>query len=164
MNLSRRSLLASALALATLVTATPSQAAGSTEQYVVEVRVIEGERGKSGERGDPVIDKRLSGLAKDLSTLPFKSFALKDAHTSLVQDGERISLEIPGTSKGKRFLVIAAHGRQAGGKLRFSLGIEAVKFDTLVAVPNGGTIIVGGPRGEGGKVVLFAFTAKAKKT
>jgi hypothetical protein len=38
-----------------------------------------------------------------------------------------------------------------------------VKFDTLVAVPDGGTIIVGGPRGEGGKVVLFAFTAKAKK-
>jgi hypothetical protein len=163
MNASRRSLLASALALATIVMAAPSAAAGPSEQYVVEVRVIEGERSKAGERGDPVIDKRLSGLARDLATLPFKSFALKDAQTSLVQDGERISLEIPGTSKGKRFLVVAAHGRQAGGKLRFSLGIEAMKFDTLVAVPDGGTIIVGGPRGEGGRVVLFAFTAKAKK-
>jgi hypothetical protein len=163
MKLSRRSLLGT-LALATLVTATPSFAAGAAEQYVVEVRVIEGERSKAGERGDPVIDKRLAGLAKDLSTLPFRSFSLKDAHTSVVRDGERISLEIPGTSKGKRFLVVSAHGRQAGGKLRFTLGIEAVKFDTLVAVPDGGTIIVGGPRGEGEKVVLFAFTAKAKKT
>jgi hypothetical protein len=165
MSLSRRTLLIG-LALASLASSS-SLAAGPSEQYVIELRVIEGERAKGGDRGDPVVDKRLSGLAKDLQTLPFKSFALKDAHTSLVQDGERVSLEIPGDSRpgkaGKRFLVVAAHGRQAGGKLRFSLGIEAMKFDTLVAVPDGGTIIVGGPRGEGGKVLLFAFTAKAKR-
>lgn len=170
MSLSRRTFIG-ALALATTLSSTLAStlalAAGPSEQYVIELRVIEGERAKSGERGDPVVDKRLSSLAKDLQTLPFKSFTLKDAHTSLVQDGERVSLEIPGDARGKggkRFLVVAAHGRQAGGKLRFSLGIEAVKFDTLVAVPNGGTIIVGGPRGEGGKVLLFAFTAKAKRS
>jgi len=155
--------------LATSTMAVPGLAAGPAEQYVIELRVIEGERAGAGDKGgDPTIDKRLSALAKDLSTLPFKRFTLKDAHTSVVQDGERVSLEIPGDVGGKvrdkRFLVVSSHGRQSGGKLRFSLGIDAVKFDTLVAVPDGGTIIVGGPRGTGGKVVLFAFTAKAKKS
>lgn len=161
MNLSRRMLLCSWL-WGALSTGAVAARAETAEQYVVDVRIIECERSQAGERTEPVIDKRLSGLAKDLSTLPFRSFALKDAHSSVVNDGGSLSLEIPGPSKTKRFLVVAAHGRQAGGKLRFSLGIEAVRFDTLVAVPDGGTIIVGGPRAEGGKVILFALTAKAK--
>jgi hypothetical protein len=110
-------------------------------------------------------------LARDLKSLPFRTFRLRDAHTSVVVEGERVSLEIPGAAlqqatdkKGRRFLVVSAHGRQAaGGKLRFSLGIEALKFETLVAVPEGGTIIVGGPRGDNGNAVLFAFTARTQK-
>ena len=159
--MTRRALLGSAaawLALASL----PAWAAAPSEKYLVELRVIEASKGDDALNVDP----RLSGLAKDLKNLPFKSFQLKDAHTSLVQEGERVSLEIPVLGKKgkdkKRFLVVAAHGRQSGGKLRFSLGIEALKFDTLVAVPNGGTIIVGGPRGDGGNAVLFAFTARAQ--
>lgn len=159
--ITRRVLLVSLLALAAV---SPVFAAAPSERYVVELRVIEASKG-DGEGTD--VDKKLQGLAKDLKNLPFKKFDLKDEHTSLVQEGERVSLEIPVLSKKgkdkKRFLVVAAHGRQAGGKLRFSLGIEALKFDTLVAVPDGGTIIVGGPRGEGGNAVLFAFTAKAQK-
>lgn len=159
--MSRRAFLGSALAVLALASF-PSFAAAPSEKYLVELRVIE------ASKGDDVlnVDPRLSGLAKDLKNLPFKSFQLKDAHTSLVQEGERVSLEIPVLGKKgkdkKRFLVVAAHGRQNGGKLRFSLGIEALKFDTLVAVPNGGTIIVGGPRGDGGNAVLFAFTARAQ--
>ena len=139
------------------------QAAAPTERYLLELRVIEGEKGD--DNAATVVDKRLSSLAKDLKNLPFKTFLLKDAHTSLVAEGERVSLESPVLSKKgkekKRFLVVAAHGRQVGGKLRFSLAIDALKFETLVAVPDGGTIIVGGPRGDGGSAVLFAFTAKA---
>ena len=80
-----------------------------------------------------------------------------------MREGERISLEIP-TPKGgkKRFLQVAAHGRQAGGKLRFQLSIDAVKFDTLVAVPDGGTIFVAVPKGKGGPATLFAFTARGQ--
>jgi len=159
--MSRRVFLVSALGVLA-VASLPAFAAAPSERYLVELRVIEASKDGSGE-----VDKRLSGLAKDLKNLPFKSFQLKDAHTSLVQEGERVSLEIPVLGKKgkhkKRFLVVAAHGRQSGGKLRFSLGIEALKFDTLVAVPDGGTIIVGGPRGEGGNAVLFAFTARAQK-
>lgn len=159
--MARRCLLAALV----LVVAAPA-AADTGEQYVIELRVIEGERGDTDSK--PVVDKRLASLEKDLANLPFRSFTLKDSHTSLVQEGERVSLQIPDDgkrSKGKgRFLVVAAHGRQKGGKLRFTLAIDAVKFDTLVAVPDGGTIIVGGPRGVGGKALLFAFTAKAKKS
>lgn len=160
---SRRLLLAAFVVVSAFV-AMPA-AADKGEQYVIELRVIEGERGDKD--GKPVVDKRLASLEKDLANLPFRSFALKDSHSSLVEEGERVSLEIPGDGKkgkaGKRFLVVAAHGRQKGGKLRFTLAIDAVKFDTLVAVPDGGTIIVGGPRGAGGKALLFAFTAKARK-
>ncbi len=163
--ITRRVFFAALLALAPFISAQPSLAAAPTEKYVVELRVIEAVKGDAGDGVD--VDKKLQGLAKDLKNLPFKKFDLKDEHTSLVQEGERVSLEIPVLSKKgkdkKRFLVVAAHGRQSGGKLRFSLGIEALKFDTLVAVPDGGTIIVGGPRGEGGNAVLFAFTAKAQK-
>lgn len=155
---------AALFAAVVVVAVAPAAQAQKAEQYVIELRVIEGERGDGA--GKAVVDRRLASLEKDLANLPFRSFSLKDAHTSLVQEGERVSLEIPGDGKGKgkaRFLVVGAHGRQKGGKLRFTLAIDAVKFDTLVAVPDGGTIIVGGPRGAGGKALLFAFTAKAKK-
>lgn len=158
----RRRLIAAAIAMvAAVVVVAPAARADSGEQYVIELRVIEGERGDSDKL---VVDKRLGKLEKDLANLPFRIFNLKDSHTSVVSDGERVSLEIPGDAKAKgkkRFLVVTAHGRK-GGKLRFDLAIDAVKFDTVVSVPDGGTIIVGGPRGAGGKALLFAFTAKAK--
>jgi hypothetical protein len=148
------------LALPARATPTPS-----SERYVVELRVIEGSRD-----GDGVVDAKLAALSRDLKSLPFKTFRLRDAQTSVVGEGERVSLEIPGAAlqqkadkKGRKFLVVSAHGRHAGGKLRFSLGIEALKFETLVAVPEGGTIIVGGPRGDNGNAVLFAFTARTQK-
>jgi hypothetical protein len=136
-----------------------------SDRYVVELRVVEGTRDGNGD-----VDPRLGALSRDLKSLPFRTFKLKDAHTSVVAEGERVGLEIPPAAlqqkadkKTRRFLVVAAHGRQAGGKLRFSLGIEALKFETLVAVPDGGTIIVGGPRGDNGNAVLFAFTARRQK-
>jgi hypothetical protein len=162
---SRRAILRAALAFVAVAAASnEASAASPAERYLVDVRIIEGSRD-----GDGAVDPKLGALSRDLKTLPFKTFRLRDAHSALVAEGERISLEIPGAAlpqKGKRqtrFLVVAAHGRQAGGKLRFSLGIEALKFETLVAVPEGGTIIVGGPRGEQGTAVLFAFTARAQR-
>jgi hypothetical protein len=153
-------------AVVTLGPARAARAADGVERYVVDVRVIDGSR-----EGDGRIDPRLGALARDLKDLPFKTFVVKDSHSARVAQGERVSLEIPhaalATKAGKkpapRFLVVSAHGRQQGGKLRFSLGIEALKFETLVAVPEGGTIIVGGPRGENGHAVLFAVTARTQK-
>lgn len=149
-----------AIALLVMMSAAP---AANGERFVVELRVIEGVPNSSESSGKQIIDPRLATFAKDLKVLPFKELKLIDSHTTSVRKDERISLEIPGATKSgkKRFLQVASHGRQAGGKLRFQLSIDAVKFDTLVAVPDGGTIFVAVPK-NGGPATLFAFTARSQ--
>lgn len=153
-------MLAATLAAA-LLAASPASAAPSTDRFLVELRVIEGSGSAAG--GAQTVDPKLARFAKDLRALPFKELKLVDSQTTSIREGERVSLEIPGLTKAgkKRFLQVAAHGRQAGGKLRFQLTIDALKFDTLVAVPNGGTIFVAAPK-SGGPALLFAFTAKSR--
>ena len=53
---------------------------------------------------------------------------------------------------------------QRRGLQKASARIESGALVRLATVVDGGTIIVGGPRGAGGKVLLFAFTAKAKRS
>lgn len=127
--------------------------------FDVEIRVIEASNTKKH-----FIDPKLTMLAPDLKTLPFNDYLLKDHHRVTMKQSKRISFQFPGNeaignAKDKRFLVVTAHGEQRGGKLRFQFMIQALKFDTLVAVPNGGTILVGGPR-NGDKTLLFAVTAR----
>jgi hypothetical protein len=143
-----------------------AQSAGASGRFLVELRVIEGTPYAAGAEGEKqVVDAKLAAFAKDLKALPFKELKLVDAHTTGVREGERISLEIPGVQKNgapkRRFLQVAAHGRQPGGKLRFQLSIDALKFDTLVAVPDGGTIFVAVPKTQG-PAMLFAFTARSQ--
>ena len=133
-----------------LLVATTASAADAR----IEVRVIEATPGAGVKKVDP----KLKGLAKDLKTLPFAEYKMLDAHRKVMSPGERVSLEFPGNAGEKRFLVVSSHGRQRGGKLRFQLSIHKLKFDTLVAVPDGGTILVGGPR-KGDKTIFFAVTA-----
>lgn len=121
----------------------------------LEIRVIEATPGAGPQKVDP----RLFALAKDLRAFPFKSYALKDAHQKVMSPGERVSFEFPGKGPKERFLVATFHGEQADGKLRFQLTIRDLKFDTLVAVPDGGTLLVGGPR-HGQNTIFFAVTAK----
>jgi hypothetical protein len=135
------------------------------ERFIVELRIIEGTPYGNGGGEKQVVDPKLATFAKDLKALPFKELKLLDAHTTAIREGERVSLEMPnGSAKQnkRRFLQVAAHGRQPGGKLRFQLSIDALKFDTLVAVPDGGTIFVAVPRREG-PAMLFAFTARSQK-
>lgn len=110
-----------------------------------------------------LIDPDLMPLAKDLKSLPFKKFKLLDAHRKSMNTGEKISFQFPGKAKkDERFLIVRSHGKQFDGKLRFQLSIKALKFDTLVAVPDGGTILVAGPVHESG-VLLLAVTARQGK-
>lgn len=150
--MNRRAFLALCVALA----ATPAPAARG-ETFQLEVRVLEAEPGA----GPPAVDRKLASLERDLKSLPFKAIRLRDQHGTSVAQGQRVSFEFPGKGKEKRFLVVEAHGKQAGGKLRFQLTIEKMKFDTLVAVPDGGTIVVAGPKHDG-KTLMFAVTAKTK--
>ena len=111
----------------------------------IEIRVIEATPGM----GPKKVDKRLKKLARDLKPLPFKSFEVTDQHRKVMKPKERVSFQFPGPKGEKRFLKVTSHGRQRGGNLRFQLSIQKLRFDTLVAVPDGGTILVGGPRHGG---------------
>jgi hypothetical protein len=151
----RRAFLLAASAAALLV-ALPALSAPS-ERYQVDIRVIEATPGSSEKQ---VVDPKLKAFARDFKNLPFQSLQLRDAHSTSVQAGERVTLEFP-SDKKKRILVVAAHGKQSGGKLRFQLTIDSLKFDTLVAVPERGTIVVAGPR-HAGKTLMFALTARTR--
>lgn len=141
-------------ALFALVVAPPVEAAGSARTRV-EIRVIEATPGMTSSQ---VVDKKLKPLAKDFKSLPFKAFEQRDAHQKVMSAGERVTFEFPGPKGERRFLIVSSHGEQKGGKQRFQLSIPELKFDTLVAVPDGGTLLVGGPR-HGDKTVFFAVTA-----
>lgn len=143
-----------ALALALGFALAPAALASPVKSRV-EIRVIEAEPGAPG---DAKVDPRLKAMAGDFRSLPFKRFDLQDAHQKVMRAGERVTFEFPGPRNERRFLVVTAHGEQAGGKQRFQLSIPELKFDTLVAVPDGGTILVGGPR-HGSNTIFFAVTA-----
>jgi hypothetical protein len=107
-----------------------------------------------------IIDPALMPLAKDLKSLPFKKFKLLDSFQKSMDIGERISFQFPGKGKkDERFLIVTSHGKQFDGKLRFQLTIKALHFDTLVAVPDGGTILVAGPVHRA-DILMLAVTAK----
>ena len=135
----------------------PTRAFAASDDVRLQIHVIDASRGK----GSPQVDKRLGSLAKDLSSLPFSQFELVDSHTKSLRKDERVSLEFPGKKGEKRFLRVTNYGPQPGDKLGFQLQIPEMKFDTRVSVPNGGTILVGGPR-HGSKTLVFAVSARAK--
>lgn len=143
----------SLLAVFALVAAPAAEAAPGRTR--VEIRVIEATPGPSANQR---VDPQLKALAKDLRQLPFQEMKLRDSHRKVMSPDERVMFEFPGPKGERRFLVVSSHGEQQGGKLRFQLSIPELKFDTLVAVPDGGTILVGGPR-HGDKTIFFAVTA-----
>lgn len=129
--------------------------AKAAETFNVDIRVISASPGG----GAKVVDPKLKALKKDLVSLPFQEFKLKEQHAVKVAKGKRVDFEIPGSKSKNRFLTLTAHGVQRGGKLRFQLTIKELKFDTLIAVPDRGTIFVGGPR-AGRDTLLFAVSAR----
>lgn len=133
-----------------------SYARADGEPVNLQVRIIEASRAEGATR----VDARLAPLDKDLRALPFTRFELQDSHEKTLRETERASFEFPGQGPARRFLVVTSQGRNAGGKLRFQMQIAELKFDTLVAVPEGGTLLVGGPR-HGEKTLVFAVTAKS---
>lgn len=148
----RRALLLAAAGL--VFTAGSAEAAPNGGTITVQVRVIEASNNGSG------MDPALRALARDLKTLPFKSFKLRDAHQKKLRKGERMSFQFGGkNAKDRRFLELDSRGKK-GNKLRFSIAIKALRFATKVAVPDGGTIVVGGPK-DGDSILVFAITAKS---
>lgn len=137
-------------ALCVLIGAEPAFAG---DGYRIEIRII------SAQPTGGKIDPQLKRYASDLKAMPFKSFRQLDFHSKQLKKGETVSMQFPGP--GRRFLKVQANGTK-GGKHRFKLAIDALRFKTMVRIPNNGTLIVGGPKHDKG-VILMAITAKGVK-
>jgi hypothetical protein len=122
--------------------------------YEIGVRII-----TASPKGRRKIDKKLRPLKRDLKSLPFKRFIQKDAHKKILQNSEKVSVEFPAPRGKPQLLSIQAHGKQPNGKLEFTLAIAALKFKTRVALPDGGTILVAGPKHKK-NTILFSVTAR----
>lgn len=135
--------------------AAPQLAQADTSSYAVDIRIVEA----SGMGMPKKVDAKLGALAKDFEQLPMQNFVMRDQHTAKIKTNERISLEFPGNGKEKRFLKVLSKGKDGSGKVRLELNIDELSFNTVVVVPDNGTIIVGGPRSDG-KTIVFAVTAR----
>jgi hypothetical protein len=153
---------ATLFAAAVMVTflAQPAAAAKkSSERFDVTLQIIEA----SGQGGEKNIDPKLKRLAKDLGAMPFQKFVQRDKSALVLEEGSKVSLEFPGAKKGqRRFLELAAHGKQPNGKLRFALTIAELKFNTLLAIKDGGTVVYVGPRHQKSNLI-FVLTARTHR-
>ncbi len=137
-----------ALLAFSLLGAAPVQAKDS---YQINIRVISAKSTGTG------IDAALKPFARDLQAMPFKSFKLLDSQRKSMRKGESVSMQFPGP---RRFLKVKAIGRQ-GNKFRFDIAIDALHFRTRAAIPEHGTLVIGGPKYQGG-VILLALSASEK--
>ena len=135
--------------------ASDAVAPAKADGYEIGVRII-----TANPKGKRKIDKKLRPLKKDLKSLPFKRFIQKDAHKKVLQNSEKVSVEFPSPKGKPQLLSIQAHGKQPNGKLEFTLAIKELNFKTRVALPDGGTILVAGPKHKK-DTVLFSVTARA---
>ena len=135
---------------------TPVPAAPTVNQdgYEIGVRIITAKR-----KGKFKVDKKLKPLSKDLRALPFKKFRQRDMHKKVLRSSEQVSLQFPSGKGDPQLLSIQAHGKQPNGKLGFTLAIDNLDFKTRVALPDGGTILVAGPK-HNKETVLFSVTAR----
>ncbi len=122
--------------------------------YEIGVRII-----TANPKGKRKVDRKLKPLKRDLRSLPFKRFIQKDAHKKVLQSSEKVSVEFPSPKGKPQLLSIQAHGKQPNGKLEFTLAIKELNFKTRVALPDGGTILVAGPKHKK-ETVLFSVTAR----
>lgn len=124
---------------------------GAAKQtYQIEIRIIEA----SPEGGS--IDPALKGYAKDLQALPYRSYRQLDSHTKQLRTGETVSMQFPGPER--RLLKVRSNG-PVSSKHSFTLTIDAMGFKSKVRIPDGGALIVAGPKHKNG-VILLAVTAR----
>jgi hypothetical protein len=116
-------------------------------QFTLKIRVIHALKSGSG------ISPSLTDLKADLAQLNYSGFKLIDGHTKKVFEREVVALEYPGS----RWLQVRTRGVKKGA-LQVSLKVRDLKFKAKVRIPDGSTILVGGPAHKGGNIIL-AVTA-----
>jgi len=114
----------------------------------VKIRVI------YGSNKSTALDSKLNDLFGLLKNIYYTSYELKETtDLKLPIDGAAVKHDLPA---GKHLLVAAKSHSQK--KIQIDLEIPELKFKAKAQLQAGATLVVGGPKFEGG-VLLFALTA-----
>lgn len=111
----------------------------------VDVRVYVIHASNEGDEIDP----RLEDLRRQLEVFQFSFFRLLDVHARTLPFGSAAAIALP----GERTLSIVPQRHDSEGRLRLRLKIGDI-IDTTYTIAEGGTLIVGGPRHDGGHLIL----------
>lgn len=114
------------------------------------IKVIHATKGKSS------VDAKLKGLVKDFKGLPFDSYTLLDEASIKLEQGSTGRMQLP----SKAWMSLKPQELR-NGKLRLDVEIKDLKFKTTVVIPEGKTIAVGGPRYDGGAMILAVTYEKS---
>ncbi|MEL6545640.1 MAG: hypothetical protein AAFQ82_13495 [Myxococcota bacterium] len=125
--------------------------AAQATEVPLEIKVIHAKKGKDS------VDSALKGLVKDFKGLPFNSYSLLDEATFKIEIDSTGRMQLPSKAW------MALRPKELRGKdLRLDIEIKELKFKTTVVVPEGKTIAVGGPRYDGGHMILAVTRQKPK--
>lgn len=137
----RRSLIAFA-ALACIAAA---PAVASADEGRVHMRVTVIHASNDGDEVDP----RLEELRRQLSAFNFTAYRILDIHRRRLEFQQQASIALP----GDRTLTVTPLTRDREGHLRVRLAIGDL-IDTTYTIAEGASLIVGGPRHDGGHLIL----------
>ncbi len=146
----RLGLMTRTLAALCLVTIALLARPAAASEVPLGIKVIHATKGKNS------VDAKLKGLVKDFKGLPFSSYALLDEATFKIEQGSTGRMQLP----NKAWMTLQPQDLR-DGKLRLDLEIKDLKFKTTVVIPKGKTIAVGGPRYDGGAMILAVTYEKS---
>ncbi len=119
--------------------------ADAKEPEKVEVRVHIIHASNEGTK----VDASLEDLRRQLDAFSFSSFRLLGMESLTLAFGEQGSISLP----GERELTVLPRDRDAKRRLRLRLTIGDI-IDTSYTIAEGASLIIGGPRHEGGHLIL----------
>ncbi len=128
-------------AIASLLLAVPALAA---DPVALGVKVIYAHNKATG------IDPKLKKLAKDLSSLKFTAYELKDEAQLSLELGSTGRVQLP----TKEWLFVKPRDIDQWGKLRVDLEVEKIKLKTTSIIAKDGTLAIGGPAYQDGTLIL----------
>jgi hypothetical protein len=104
------------------------------------------------------IDPKLKKLAKDLSSLKFTAYELKDEAQLSLELGATGRVQLP----TKEWLYVKPRDIDQYGKLRVDLEVEKIKLKTTSTIAKDGTLAIGGPAYHDGTLILAISREAAK--
>jgi hypothetical protein len=124
----------------------------AAEPVHLDVKVIYAHNKTTG------IDPKLKKLAKDLSSLKFTAYELKDEAALQLELGSTGRVQLP----TKEWLSVRPRELADDGKLRVDLEIEKIKLKTTSTIAKDGTLAIGGPAYQDGTLILAISRAAPK--